>query len=275
MLFFCLSKKKESRRKGSRILFFSELWKKFLKIFGDIKVFPKPLFLLYHPKSYKISGEEMREVIEILQPGDILIRGYKHYLDGFFIPGEFSHAGLYLGNVPEKSDVRLPENSDKFYREGKQVVIHAMAQGVFMEDVLNFCRCDSMVILRRRPDEEHWKIRRSNFRSIYFEAMQHLGKEYDFQFDFASYNDMSCTKLVYRSLRNLMGPYDVRIKTRAIWKFKKRVLVPDDFITDKFNIVWSSSSVSKGQLESILEKNRTHAAKTQTDKKDMRWSQTF
>lgn len=235
-----------------------ELWKRFLKVFGDIKVFATPLFLLYQPRSYKIKGEEMRQVIEAIKPGDILIRGYKNYLDGYFIPGFFSHVGLYLGRVPKTPDVRLPKKGLDSYCPGKQVVAHAMAKGVFMEDILNFCRCDFMVILRRKPDQEGWKIRLSNFRSIYYEAMQHLGKEYDFMFDFTSFNDMSCTQFVYESCRNLMTPYDVRMKTRSVVVYKKRILVPDDFITDKFEIVWKSLSVNDKQLESILEKNRRH-----------------
>jgi len=140
-----------------------ELWKKFLKFLGDVKIYGTPFFLLLFPKSYEIKGEEMRQVIELIRPGDILIRGYKDYLDGYLIPGFFSHVGLYLGDIPPKPEVKLPESGKEYYRAGKQMVIHAMAQGVFMEDVLNFCRCDSMVILRRRPEQEHEELQRSIF----------------------------------------------------------------------------------------------------------------
>ena len=38
--------------------------------------------------------------MEIIQPGDVLLRGFNKYLDGKFIPDEkgYSHAGLYAGN---------------------------------------------------------------------------------------------------------------------------------------------------------------------------------
>lgn len=33
-----------------------ELWSKFLNIFGDIKVFKWPLFMVYDPVLYQVSG---------------------------------------------------------------------------------------------------------------------------------------------------------------------------------------------------------------------------
>jgi hypothetical protein len=59
-----------------------KLYNGFIKFFGDIKVFKFPLFILYDPGSYKVKGEDMRQVIKIIQPGDILLRGYVNYLDG-------------------------------------------------------------------------------------------------------------------------------------------------------------------------------------------------
>ncbi len=88
--------------------------------------------------------------------------------------------------------------------------------------------------------------------------MQHLRKEYDFLLNFTRYNDLSCTQFVYESCRNLMSSYDVYLKTRYVGVLRKRILVPDDFITDKFKIVWKSLSVSDQRLESILKKNRRY-----------------
>ena len=120
----------------------------FLKFFGDIKIFKFPFFILYDPGSYKVKGYEIRYVLDNIVKGDILVRGYSNYLDGYFIPGFFSHAGLFLG-VTQKSDMVLTKDiEDKFY-EGSQVVIHSMAEGVFMEDIINFCKCDYLLILRR------------------------------------------------------------------------------------------------------------------------------
>ena len=45
-----------------------DLVARFLTIFGDIKIFPGPLFFLYDPGSYLVKGEDMRQVMKIVQP---------------------------------------------------------------------------------------------------------------------------------------------------------------------------------------------------------------
>ena len=109
----------------------------FLKVFGDIKIYNSPFFILYDPGSYKVKGKEIRQVIDTIKKGDILVRGYSNYLDGYFIPGFFSHVGQYLGETHQSQDV-MPDIIKKIFYVGKQVVIHSMAEGVFMEDVINF-----------------------------------------------------------------------------------------------------------------------------------------
>ena len=79
----------------------------FLKTIGDIKYHPWPLFFIYDPKGFQVKGYEVREVINQVQPGDILLRGYDKYLSGLFIPGYFSHAALYVGEVKENDFLKL------------------------------------------------------------------------------------------------------------------------------------------------------------------------
>lgn len=88
-----------------------KLWSKFLKFFGDIKCFKFPLFLVYDPDDYQVTGEKILEIMEVLKPGDVILRGYNRYLDGKFIPDKlkFSHGALYVGG---------------------NKVIHAVAEGV-------------------------------------------------------------------------------------------------------------------------------------------------
>ena len=113
-----------------------------LTILGDIKVFRWPLFLIYDPGSYKVRGSDMRELIELVRPGDVLVRGYTMYLDGKFIPGYFSHAGLYVGTVGEEDRALAPARHRGRVRVGAQMVVHSVAEGVEMVDVLDFARCE-------------------------------------------------------------------------------------------------------------------------------------
>jgi len=224
----------------------TRLYNTTLKIFGDLKVYKFPFFLLYDPGSYLIKGDETRQVMKTLKPGDIVVRGYKNYLDGYFIPGFFSHVGLYLGDVPNEDNVMLlPSVKDKFYAEGEQIMVHAMAEGVFMEDLLNFCRCDYLLILRSS------KVTQGNVNEIYNRALMRLGTPYDFRFDFSQYNNLSCTEFVYVCLEDILQEEGVRLRDRRA-PFKKRpTLIPDDFIDSDLELVWSSETIPQGVLEKI------------------------
>lgn len=103
-----------------------------LRVLGDIKIYPFPMFVVYDPSTYRVKGYHTRQAMEILQPGDIVMRKYVHYLDGYFIPGEFSHSSIYVGN-------------------GK--IVHAIAEGVQLIDVIDFLRCDGFCIMRPKDKE--------------------------------------------------------------------------------------------------------------------------
>lgn len=241
----------------------------FLRFFGDLKLFDSQpryfvvphllttlLFrgtLLYDPRSYQVKGADMRKAMADLKPGDILVRGYDNYVDGHFIPGFFSHVGLYLGKVDEetmcthwdtilagssiKSDAYAPldEIKEKIV-SGEQMVIHSMKDGIFMEDLLNFCRCDYLAAFRFpasvvraadviQPYSENPNIKEmftgeeleiasrlernetvpfvDIFPVMFKLALSQLGKEYDFTLDFSNFQKMSCTEFVYYCTKSL------------------------------------------------------------------------
>jgi hypothetical protein len=236
---------------------FSSIRNGFLKFFGDIKVFKFPFFMLYDPGSYKVKGHEIRKVIDSLQPGDIMIRGYSNYLDGFFIPGFFSHAGLYLGET-NKKDLLLPEILESKFYEGRQVVIHSMAEGVFMEDAITFCKCDYLVILRRSADTEPDADFAADFKNVYQKALKNLGKGYDFKFDFSNIGNLSCTELVYVCNDDFLSRYEVKLKPRRVLFRKRNLLIPDDFITKAFQVVFASQSVGAEKIQKIINKNTVY-----------------
>jgi len=253
----------------------------FLKVFGDLKIFPWPFFLIYDPGSYRVKGEDIREVIQLARPGDILLRGYYNYLDGYFIPGYFSHVGLYLGGITAADKKYLPNSSgEKYFKTGAQIVAHAMAEGVFMEDLINFCRCDVMAILRfpeslsrqapatappvsttdftaaeltlhdRLQNME--KILFSDCFSVLFQlALGQVGKPYDFQFNFKNYNNMSCTEFVYFCIKALELFHQLSPRRKRFLIFDKTVLTPDAFLVSPLELVWQSRSTDLGKLASL------------------------
>jgi len=151
----------------------------FLAWFGTLKVFRNEggaaavklhwpsHFLVENPRGYRISGANMRAVLDLLQDGDILLRGYEGYVDGAFIrrssvtsqhgfqPGWFTHAALYMGALGEADRQQVPlafSNNPALFAPGPQRVIHSMACGVHTEDILTFLRCDYLAVLRVRSE---------------------------------------------------------------------------------------------------------------------------
>ena len=257
-----------------------------LKILGDIKYHPWPLFFIYDPKGYQVKGYEVREVLNLVKPGDILLRGYDKYLSSLFIPGYFSHAALYVGEVRETDrDTYFPTSTSaststqfRHFGTGQQMVVHAMAQGVFLEDLIDFCRCDRLVILRFpatlnrdqnlpeiKPMQETFSIeeydlyrelQRGNslhfddiYPIIYRTALQQVGKPYDFKFNFENYNDLSCTEYVQSCIKSLAPFHGIAAVEKPYFGFfKKSIIEPDAFFRDCFQLVWRSQSVDLNKI---------------------------
>ncbi|HEX2092959.1 MAG TPA: YiiX/YebB-like N1pC/P60 family cysteine hydrolase [Longimicrobiaceae bacterium] len=258
---------------------------KTLTVFGDIKVFRWPLFLLYDPGSYRVKGEAMREVMRVARPGDVLVRGYLSYLDGYFIPGYFSHVGLYLGEVAREHRPRCEDPVEEArveagFRTGEQMVIHSMAEGIFMEDLLNFCRCDYLAIMRfpallsRAPaaaplreagrlsePERALSGRLERGETVPFEeawscirevALRQLGQPYDFRFNFNDFAQLSCSEFVYYCYRSLGWAVDVSPLEKRVFGLRRVVLEPDAFVSaPQLRLVWQSPSADPARVQAL------------------------
>lgn len=265
------------------------LYERLLTIFGDILVYKWPLFLLYNPAGYRVKGEEIRNLLDRIRPGDILVRGYDNYLDGRIIPGYFSHVGLYLGDVtPADIDdlasaakgKRLPGGTPRV-TPGRGMVIHALAEGVLTEDVINFCRCDYMAVLRlpaaiaatapgwksvvnEHAFEERERILCQRLRdgeTVPFEevlplirdaALGRLGTPYDFEFDFERMDRLSCSELVYFATK-AVGPFlgISPVNRRFLLFFQRSVIEPDAFVRSPLEVAWKSRSVDTARFEAL------------------------
>ena len=181
---------------------------------GDIKYhgWKHPFWFEINASGYKLKGEHYREIKELIQPGDIILRRYYNYLDSYIIPGEFSHSGLYIGDDGDK-----PEQ-----------VIHALSEGVIQEDILNFMRTDEFCILRIKDNPQ------AVLKAIEL-AKSVVGQQYDFSFDFGEEKRLSCTELVAFCYPGLVTP-----KRR----YFKSMIIGDDFLNcEKLAIVWNSQDI--------------------------------
>lgn len=103
----------------------------FLTQFGKLKVLTFGCFpiIVYDPDPFYVSGYDIARIMDIIKPGDVLLRGYNKYLDGKFIPDPkgYSHAGLYIGHSE---------------------MVHAVAPRVEKCHIIDFCEADRIMVLR-------------------------------------------------------------------------------------------------------------------------------
>lgn len=183
-----------------------KIQKSVFRFIGDIKWsgWKRPFWFTINGIGYRLKGEHYRKIVKKIRPGDILLRRFEGYVDKWFLPGFWNHAGIFYGTQKEQ-------------------VIHALSEGIIQEDVLNFMRTDHIVILR--PPQNMVKSALKKARSI-------VGLEYDFNFDFSNSQKFSCTEVIDYCYPELITPQK---------RFGKMTIVADDiFNTDEFKVIWDS-----------------------------------
>jgi hypothetical protein len=204
--------------------------KTLLGILGDIKVFKYPMFIVYDPGSYDLLGRDIRDILDSIKDGDILLRGFNNYLDGYLISGSFSHAAFYYGG---------------------NKVIHAMAEGVFEEDILTFTRCDHLCILRFNDiSQEDIEKAKTNAKNL-------IGCDYDFSFTEGN-GDYYCSELVCKAYEHKP---ELNIKPETVeylyGLIKKKAILPDAFLSSEalHPVYLSPKAIPK--VESVMKRKES------------------
>jgi hypothetical protein len=147
-----------------------QLPKWLIKLSGELYLHNYLLWLVFRPHHYTMSGSDVRNILDHVKPGDILLRRYNGYVNTLFTPGFWGHAALCV-NANE--------------------VIHALGVGVVREDLITFCRTDSVAVLRLKEVEP-----RAIEQAIgCAEAHEKARTAYDYQFKDKNHA-VYCTELV-------------------------------------------------------------------------------
>jgi hypothetical protein len=134
-----------------------------------------------------------------LQPGDVLLCRAEGKLTAALVPGFWSHAAIFLGSRGDLEALRVREHPHAAARweELPEIigplgcVIEAVAPRVRICPLETSLHADHVVVLR--PN-----VPRAEIAAALGEAFGHLGKPYDFEFDFNVSSRIVCTELVYR-----------------------------------------------------------------------------
>lgn len=152
-----------------------------------------------------LTPEIQREFRQKLRPGDILLVRADEKLTAALLPGFWSHAAIYLGSRAELEQAGLRDHS--ILQQLENLPQQVLASGLVIEAIAPRLAINP---LSRSLFGDHVLALRPNLPSQSIvaalqEAFLHLGKPYDFEFDFNVTTRIVCTELVYRAFHKKGG----------------------------------------------------------------------
>lgn len=146
-------------------------------------------------------------LLDVLEPGDILLVRKEHALTNYFLPGYWPHVAMFLGTAFDLQRLGLQSHPQVAKRwphlesessPSNPWVMEAMKDGVYLRSINSPLRSDSVLVLRPIASVE------GRAQAI-ARAICHEGKEYDFSFDFTTSDRLVCTEVVYRAYDGIEG----------------------------------------------------------------------
>ena len=166
-----------------------------------------------------ISEAQILRLRNQLQPGDILLERRNWFMSNAFLPGFWPHGALYVGEPRDlerlglirrdaagrwtSDDPAIRDRLDEYLARAHDgmpyTVIEAVSEGVIFNSLTESMSADYVAVLRPRKLGDADKAR------AIARAFAHVGKPYDFEFDFFSADKLVCTELLYRSYDGLLN----------------------------------------------------------------------
>ncbi len=187
-------------------------------LIGDTRIVKRPPF---------IAHAQVKAMQSQLQPGDILLERRNWYASNAFLPGFWPHAAIYIGTPDDLHKLGLigPRGSGGFRSDNPAIqqhldqyltladdgevhtVLESVSEGVIFNSLTESMGADYVAVLRPRLTD-------AQKAQAIARAFAHVGKPYDFEFDFFSSDKLVCTELVYRSYEGLIDFDLVKIMGR-------------------------------------------------------------
>lgn len=190
------------------------LKKKFLRIFAHVKIFKWPMFIVCEPDGYKIKGKHTLEVQSIITDGCVLARAYDGYLDGIFIPigdSKCSHTAIYM----------------------KGYVYHALAYGVCKQTLIDFCRCDRIIVMQPK------KLTKKQIQTMYEHCERNVGRPYDYNLDPHNTSKYFCHEFTASCYEDIYTIREAVCKNKLGMRNSQPTYLVDSFYKNKnFKVIY-------------------------------------
>jgi hypothetical protein len=141
---------------------------------------------------HRVSERVQLQLVTVLEPGDVIVTRRHDNFTNLFLPGFWPHAMLYLGE-------RSPS--------GTGPILEARKDGVRLRTLAEALDVDAFSVIRPRAAP-------STIDAAIERALTHVGKLYDFDFDFFTSDRLVCTELIYRTYDGL-GEIRFKLTERA------------------------------------------------------------
>jgi hypothetical protein len=148
-----------------------------------------------------------------MQPGDIMLQRRNWHVSNVGIPGFWTHSALYVGGIERIDDffasefpyeghesmtAYLQATLPDVYTKITQVdmwgdamaVVEAIEPGVVLQSLPVSTDADFVVVLRPQ-------LTKKDILQSVIKAFEHIGKPYDYNFDFDTRDALVCSELVY------------------------------------------------------------------------------
>ena len=148
-------------------------------------------------KTIAFNEVDKKRLLNMLEPGDIILSYSEGYMSNLFLPGIFKHGMVFVGKRHEWdqeiwSKIKLTDKQKTLVKP-KHDLIEAIAEGVVssaLADILD-SKINRLAVFR--PNLSQKEI---------VDAMQtvhsYIGNKYDFTFDFNDAESQVCTEVIYR-----------------------------------------------------------------------------